>query len=324
MNLQKIILKSRFGLGVLMCHATWVQAADMTLIDAKPAAASVLAAPLLSYQEQAASTELQRLTDWMTMPASKYTTDQILAEGKALSNLPNKPIDVTRFQPGLNKAYDLSGRAMQKGLPVEKSPRSDALPTKANFYQSFADYFTSDSGNNPTKLGGLNIANILQADLITDSAIPRDIINLLVDPFPEKISSIPNQNSTVVEKENFAQKMASQGLLSVPMNALSEMVARRVPSPGASPKSMMQVLRNESETRIKDNQWSTSLIGLSQEALLREIAYMQAVQLQMQYQQYRLNEQAVSLLAVIASGQAKFGPMLADLAKQLNQAKTLR
>ena len=320
MNLQKMVLGARVSISLFLCYATYLQAADVTVVDAKSTAAVVLAAPLLAYQEQAATTELRRLTDWMTMPASSYVTDQILSEGKALSNLPNKSISLTRNQPGLNRAYDLSAQAMRKGFPLEGERGEGALKSKGNLYENYIGYF---SDPNPAKLGGLNIANILQADTIPEGSIPLDAINLLVDPFPERISVIPNRNSSIIEKENFAQKLTSQALLSVSMNALSEMIARRVPAGGDSPKSMMQIMRNESETRIKDNQWSTALVGLSQEALLREIAYMQAVQLQMQYQQYRLNEQAVSLLAIIAGAQAKFAPMIGDLTKQMNQAKAL-
>lgn len=328
MNFQKIVLGFCLGLGLISRFGfVYADGQDVNLITAKPDAASVLAAPILSYQEAAAATELKRVTDWMTMPASNQATGQFLSDGKVLYSLPNKPISITKNQVGLNKSYDLSAQAMQRGLPVDGMTNSDALKSKANLYQNYVDYFSSDANGDPTKLGALNIANILQADIIPEGTLSRDAINLLVDPFPEKISAVPNRNSTVVEKENFAQKLTGQALLSVSMNALADMIARRTPpssTTGTTPQSMMQVMRNEAETRTRDNQWVLGLAGLSQEALLREIAYMQAMQLQLQYQQYRLNEQAVSLLAVVASAQARLGPLVADLAKQMNQSKIIR
>lgn len=326
MDLKKIISVSRLCVGFWVCQAlSSVQAADVTLIEVKSSAASEINAPLLTYQEAAAATELKRVTDWMLMRAS--STDQVLLDAKSLTGILNKsqPIDTTRYQPGKNIAYDLTGKALIRAFPVEGETYSDALKSKANLYQSYIDYFSSDGRGNPVKLGGLNIANILQADTIAEDAVPKDFVNLLVDPYPEKIAVIPNRNSSVVDKENFAQKLTGQALLSVPMNAFSEMVARRIPSIGGeNPKSVMQLLRSQSESRIKDATWSSSIAVLSQEALLREIAYMQALQLYMQYQQYRLNEQAVSLLAITASAQAKFGPMIADITKQMNQAKVQR
>lgn len=325
MDLQKIISGSRLFVGLFLCQVLSVHAADVTVVDVKAAAASAMNAPLLTYQEAAAATELKRVTDWMLMPAA--STDQLLTDGKALTGIINKsqPIDLNRNQFGKNIAYDLTGGALQRALPVEGENFSDALKSKANLYQNYVGYFSSEGRGDPTKLGALNIANLLQADTIPDPGMLRDLLNLLVDPYPEKIAVVPNRNSTVVDKENFAQKLTGQGLLSVPMNALSEMISRRVPSVGTdNPKSVMQLLRSQAESRIKDATWSSSIAVLSQEALLREIAYMQAWQLYMQYQQYRLNEQVVSLLAVTASAQAKFGPMVADLAKQMNQAKIQR
>ena len=326
MNLPSLLSIFRIGIAFLLCQVmATVHAADVTVTEVKPSAASEINAPLLKYQEAAAATELKRVTDWMLMPAT--STDQLLLDGKALTGILNKTqsINITQFQPGKNTAYDLSSKALQRALPVEGETYSDALKSKANLYQNYVQYFASDNRGDPTKLGALNIANVLQTDVIPESNVPRDLLNLLVDPYPEKISVVPNRNSTVVDKENFAQKLTGQGLMSVPMNALSEMLARRIPSTGGeNPKSVMQLLRSQAESRIKDATWSSSIAVLSQEALLREIAYMQAVQLYMQYQQYRLNEQAVSLLAVTASAQAKFGPMIADLAKQMNQAKLQR
>lgn len=330
MSLKKIILKkimllSRIFLSVSCLTTAMVAfAIDTVKVDdfgdsAKKVLVEKITKPLLSQFKDAK----QKETDWRIEDRTMATpSNALIADTQVVSQLPNKPIDIKMNKPGLNKAYDLSGQAIKQGLPVEGESSSTALPSKIKLYQNYVGYFDSNGRGNPIKLGGLNIANVLQSDVIAESAIPKDVINLLTDPYPEKITVIPTEASTIAEKESFAQKLTNQALLSVPMNAFSEMVARRVPASGGdNPKSAMQIMRSQCEGRITDPNWPASLVEKSPEALLREIAYMQAFQLYMQYQQYRLNEQAVSLLAVSASAQAKVAPLIAEITKQMNQAK---
>lgn len=325
MAFKQIILFSRVFLSVsFLTTSAFVFAIDTVKVDdfgdsAKQVFIEKITTPLLGQVKDVQ----QKKTDWRIEDRTMATpSNSLIADTQVVSQLPNKPIDITMNKPGINKAYDLSSQAIKQGLPVEGESTSSALPSKINLYQNYLGYFDTNDRGNPIKLGGLNIANILQSDVMAQSVVPKDVINLLTDPYPEKIAVVPTKNSSIVEKESFAQKLTTQALLSVPMNAFSEMIARRVPATGGdNPKSAMQIMRSQCEGRITDPNWPASLVDKSPEALLREIAYMQAFQLYMQYQQYRLNEQAVSLLAITAAVQAKVGPLIADLSKQMNQAK---
>lgn len=329
MILRHMVLLLRIFFGVAcVTTSTFVFAVDTVKVDnfgdsAKKVYTEKITTPLLSQGKDVH----QKVTDWRIEDRTMATpSNALIADTQVISKLPNKPVGFSTNPPGLNKAYDLSGQAMKQGLPLEgDTSNANSLPSKRTLYQNYVGYFDANGGGNPLKLGGLNIANILQSDVMPEDTIPKNVINLLIDPYPEKIIAVPTPKSTIAEKEAFAQKLTNQALLSVPMNALAEIIARRIPSTGGdNPKSNMQIMRSQCEGRITDPNWPASLIDKSPEALLRELAYMQAFQLYMEYQQYRLNEQAVSLLAINTATQAKLGPLAAELYKQINQAKAMR
>ncbi len=327
MILRHMVLLLRIFFGVAcVTTSTFVFAVDTVKVDnfgdsAKQVYTEKITTPLLSQGKDVH----QKVTDWRIEDRTMATpSNALIADTQVISKLPNKPVNFSTNL--LNKAYQLSGQAMKQGLPLEgDSSNPNPLPSKIDLYKDYVGYFDANGRGNALKLGGLNIANILQRDVIPeDDTISKNVINLLIDPYPEKIIAVPTKSSSIAEKEAFAQKLTNQALLSVPMNALAEIIARRIPTGGDNPKSNMQIMRSQCEGRITDPNWPASLIDKSPEALLRELAYMQAFQLYMEYQQYRLNEQAVSLLAINTATQAKLGPLAAELYKQINQAKAMR
>jgi hypothetical protein len=117
-----------------------------------------------------------------------------------------------------------------------------------------------------------------------------------------------------------------QAALSVPISALSELAAKRIDQ-GDNVGSTIQLMAQQSKFRFTNPQWYGAIGSASSEAILREIAHMQAYNIWVQYQQYRMDEQMVALTATLVASQAKLAGALAKMTEQMammdNQAKDI-
>ena len=294
-------------LGILNFLASSVAlAADVVVTDIKGSGADVLTTKITEPL-------LKLYTDNMKMPALFTGVPPDPKNPMLVTDKGAMKIQDTKAQTlAYNKA------AMRRALPLPMSVKAHK-PGPEDLYANIyiRNYFSTT--DDPKLLMGLNIANLLQEDVV-DSVMAYDVIRILTIPFPNTITI--KDPAGYDEKIAFGKQLLDQTLYSASISALAEMAARRTPGPNTGDKSVMEIMREQAMGRITSPTWQTKIATehLSQEALLKEIAQMQAFNLYMQYQQFRLNEQAVSLLVNLASAQARITPIMEGIRDQMSVA----
>jgi hypothetical protein len=157
---------------------------------------------------------------------------------------------------------------------------------------------------------------ILQKDRINSLEEAQTAINALTvtDGIPVKVEKTDSGDIDWVKTDRDAvrKKFNEQVNVMVATNALAELAAKRVAADSNSP-SLAEILRDQSRKRFSDKDWYQNVGVSSTEALLREMVHMQAFQLEMNYQDHRMQEQIVSLLAAMLTTQNKFAVLLDEL-----------
>ncbi|HRE32437.1 MAG TPA: hypothetical protein PLD88_10725, partial [Candidatus Berkiella sp.] len=247
-------------------------------------------------------------------------------------------------------ALDITNRSMinslgllsgQKQITVggvtvdfESTPAYGAL----ELYRSMSGFF---SGGDTANLKNINAGALLQATNLTDAGFSKDdsqgLVNMLVNPFPTnnpditaKLKSGSKLDGS--QMEQLGEMLAQYAVIGVSANAWADIVARRTPSDGSAgggsstdSKTVMQIMKETSESRFTSKDWYAAIGTASEAALLREIAHMMAYNQWVQYQQFRMAEQQVSLLASLNAIMAKMNKgvdqMNAELVKAQAEAK---
>jgi len=176
----------------------------------------------------------------------------------------------------------------------------------------------------------MNMANLLQSEVMAQKDADQ-LIDVITNPFasPLDVASMIDPVSGEVKREHqekLAERVVEQAALSVPISALSELAAKRIDQ-GDNVGSTIQLMAQQSKFRFTNPQWYGAIGSASSEAILREIAHMQAYNIWVQYQQYRMDEQMVALTATLVASQAKLAGALAKMTEQMammdNQAKDI-
>lgn len=271
---------------------------------------SEMAQSIINYLAQAEQDRYTLMVMWHTDPAPG--TDMAMTAGKQL---------------GLFSLYGSSviakvGDRLVEGLGVTSTSGVPQKNPESLIYEQLKGYFdtavTDPSNTNlkREKLAGLNFANLYH-----NAAIPINdpsanlLINLISDPFPTRVS-VPGEDDAV-GKENVATAAIEKAVMSVGLNTLVDMLAKRTPNTSADNKSMLQIMEKESTWRHQDVNWYKNISLSSQEAVLREIAQMMAFNLYMNYQQYRQNEQIAAMMAASVAAQARLASTMATMSKIL-------
>lgn len=181
-----------------------------------------------------------------------------------------------------------------------------------------------------------------QTNAITTTDTQKMITALTV-PFPllpaEALSAFKSTNGKFdgasagnagLYKEQISTAIIQNSVLGMSASALSDIVARRTPpsgqptAPGApAPKSIMQIMDQQSTQRFSDPAWYKEVGAASDTALLRELAHMQAYNIWVQYQQFRVQEQQMALLATMNAMMTKFNQAMDQMNVQLQQAQAV-
>lgn len=166
--------------------------------------------------------------------------------------------------------------------------------------------------------GDLKVSSVLDGFVYQNpdrEIMARLFVNNLINPFPSEILRDPNSLSADKIKDpgyrkQVAEALADQAVLSVAREPFAEMVAKRKQVSAVSNSSMMQVMEKEAAQRFLNAAWQQKMQknienalnkNKPEQAVLYEMAMMQAYQNWMVYQQYRQMERVEALLSALVS-----------------------
>lgn len=178
-----------------------------------------------------------------------------------------------------------------------------------------------------SSLASVNIGPLLQTDNILDpkSTINQNqaltLVSMIADPFPSVdptiLAKIKNNTPlTGSDMEAVGSRVASYAIVGVSATALTDIIARRVPGSNQT-QSVMQIMDSHSQERFTNVQWYNSIGAASEAALLREIAHMMAYNQWVSYEQFRVSEQQLALLASINSVMARVNVSMQQMTSQM-------
>jgi|GEM_PF-2577845 len=204
-------------------------------------------------------------------------------------------------------------------------------------YAALKPFF--ETGNTES-LKNINIGAMLQSTVLDDTNDAVDgttkyrpsqtLVNILTNPFPVRdaqlAAKMKSGNLTGDDMEAFGQVVSQYALVGVSANAWADIIARRTPPTGSSPdgspgKSVMQIMEQTAKDRFTSKDWYAAIGTASEAALLREIAHMMAYNQWVQYQQFRMSEQQVSLLASMNGVMAKVNASMDSMTAQMEKAQ---
>lgn len=286
-----------------------------------------LASALINYE--AASRMQDYMRDQQLMFMGAPATIWAIQAGAVIgaSNTSNVALGVTNKSlvnslGSLTKADKITLNGVQYPVPTQTS-------SPLTFYNSLQKYFTSGDSSN---FSSISLANLLQTNNIAQSgsSITPDqaqaLVNNLVDPFPAldpkllvKIKS--GKELSGQDMEDLGSKMASYSVVGASAMVLADMIARRTPASGQD-KSIMQVMDEMSQERVKKTDWYNEIGAASEAALLREIAHMMAYNQWVAYQQFRVSEQQLALMASMNAVMAKTNAMIDKLNQSIAAAQS--
>lgn len=236
------------------------------------------------------------------------------------------------------------------GVEVNKE---DLVPMRAmSLYKSMLTFWQTGAIET---LGVVNAAGIMQRNVIPNDAdskkVTQNFVNIITNPFPnvdpDLNKRIQEGNLNGEDMEKIGTMVAQYSLIGVSANAWTDIISRReqpvlklqidpatgecvqgpggacltVPIVGAA-KSTMQLMDEAANKRFTNPDWYASLSDASETALLREIAHMLAYNQWVQYQQFRLAEQQVSLLASLNGVMAKLNTSMDAMTAEMSKAQT--
>lgn len=283
---------------------------------------------LINYDAAARALERQYQQQLLFMPAPGSNWALQGAEGIASSDIATTALALSNSSlvntlGPLTNATQLTLNGI--GYPV-KSTAGGAL----QFFQVMEKFITSGDTSN---IARVNLAAIMQIDnLLEAKPTPitqeqaQQLINLLTNPFPQVDTYLRDKiknggELTGAEMERLGTLLAQYANLGVSVNAFSDIVARRLPNEGKT-QSMMQIMDRQSSARFTDPNWYNELSSASDSAILREIAHMMAFNTWVAYEQFRISEAQLSVIASFNAVMAKFNAQLDLLSKQLQAAQS--
>ncbi len=233
------------------------------------------------------------------------------------------------------------------GPLVSQEPSSEVV-SKANelafplvkdsFYSALIEPFVLRGDT--TGITSLNLGQFLQTPNLNKGKISQEqgqeMIEVTLRAFPVvdaevrealRTAKSSTSGSAISGKvtEKIVDAMVENAIVSVSINALSDIIARRTPGKDSSnnslTESVMEAMDNYSAQRFTNPAWYAQISSSSDTALLRELAHMQAFSAWMQFQQFRVTEQQMALLATMNSVMAKMNTTMEKLNQQLALAQ---
>ncbi|MGE3318832.1 MAG: hypothetical protein AB7I18_06010 [Candidatus Berkiella sp.] len=213
------------------------------------------------------------------------------------------------------------------GIPINL--KEDPPIGYMTMYSALEDFFKT---GNPEGLKNINVGGLLQSTVINESVDPKTkqvpsqtIVNLLTNPFPTYNADLAQRLKTGAleprDKEDLGRIIGQYALMGVSANAWADIIARRTPPSSGDGKSVMQIMQQTAKDRFTSKDWYAAIGTASETALLREMTHMMAYNQWVQYQQFRMQEQQVSLLASINGVMAKLNVSIDQMTQEMEKAR---
>lgn len=233
-----------------------------------------------------------------------------------------------------NKMLSLEVNALNNALYLEgygKDTPSDVIITT-----HLTGYCARSSTNEQKLAGGCPSDPLMQNADIKISTIlsgfrydeggaretaAKMVMNNLIQPIPtpgyldENNQLVKDALTKPDQRKQLAEALTEQAMLSTARYSLAEMVAKRTSvSTSKGAVSMMEILEKEAAQRFLNTVWQNNMAALKNKALsdnkpeqavLYEIAMMDAFRNWMEYERYRQTERVEALLAALLSLQYK-------------------
>lgn len=117
--------------------------------------------------------------------------------------------------------------------------------------------------------------------------------------------------------ESLGKTISEEALTAISANALSQIAANRT-----GPNSLNSIAEQLANLRLTDQAWFEKLGAASDTAILREIAQMEAYRTWLQYQQFKMQEQQMALMAAMNVGFSKLSKVLGSLSLEIDKAQS--
>jgi hypothetical protein len=236
--------------------------------------------------------------------------------------------------------------AIQRGLPIEQPKDYGGKVQLFRMLQAYFKPVSSGDSEVPdvTQLDKINIATLMQNTTVSNEQV-KSLLDILTNPFPVPLNldalKAGDESYSIQDQQFLAKRAVQQAILSVSLNAFSEIAAKRVPSRASFSDedstddittgdeilptdegdevgaSMIEALKSESEARFGNPGWYAELGRASNEAILRELAHMEAFRLWVEYLKYRQDEVVVSLLATMVAMNAEMAANMSTFSEKM-------
>lgn len=281
-------------------------------------------AALINYEAAARIQEYQYNQQllFMVAPGSNWA----LKAGDVVGASNNAAIALNIANKGLVNNLGLLTKATKLTLNGTEYP-VDTISGPLQYYQQLQAFV---QGGDTTNISSLDPSSILLSDNLTKSSPPisqtqaQNLVNIITNPFPYIDPDLQNKikNGTTLtgaDMENIANSAAQYAVVGVSVAALSDIVARRVPAQNQT-QSIMDIMDQYSGQRFVNPDWYTAIGAASDTALLREIAHMEAFKIWLAYEQFRISEQQLALMASLNAVMAKMNIGIQQFTQQMQSA----
>ncbi|MFO1258850.1 MAG: hypothetical protein U1E78_10650 [Gammaproteobacteria bacterium] len=266
------------------------------------------------------------------------------------------PGSISAMETGIlvkNYYYDGAAKlfvadAIKRGLPIEQPKDYGGKVQLFRMLKAYFEPVVSGDSETPdiTKLDKINIATMMQNTTVTNEEV-KSLLDILTNPFPTPLNldalKAGDETYSIEDQQFLAKRAVQQAILSVALNAFGEIAAKRVPSssqfadegteldsgdellntdPEETGASMIEALKSESEARFGNPQWYAELGRASTEAILRELAHMEAFRLWVEYLKYRQDEVMVSLMATMVAMNAEMAANMSTFSERMTETAT--
>lgn len=219
------------------------------------------------------------------------------------------------------------------GQDIDLTPfQQEGVGSRISLYNDMKDFITN---GDTSKLGKINPGALLLTNNLATAvpAISQDetvgMINMLTNPFAsgdpslhakiKKLKDIDAKDLEGADMEAIAEKAAEYAVVGMSSSVLAGIVSRRTPTDAGQP-TVMEIMEKHAKERFTDNNWYEKVSTASDTALLREIAQMQAYVVWQQFQQFRIQEEQLALLASLNAVMGKVNSSLNLVMKQMQVA----
>ncbi len=281
-----------------------------------------LGTALINYDAAARMQEFQLNQEllFMAAPGSEWA----IAAGAAVGSAQLGTIATSLYTSNFLRStaiYSIANNATYNGITVAPA-NLPANPTQ--IYQALKQFFI---GGDSSHLSMIDTGQLTNSNRI-DTQTAQNIINMLATPFPNPdptilsvLKGIPGGGSDLsgAQQEALGTAMVEEAVNAMSTSALSTIAARRILT-GSASNTFMETVDQYSKERFFNATWPSAMSAASEPAMIREMAHMMAYEIWLQYEQFRISEQQLALLATMNIVLSKINVAIDNLNTQMENA----